>query len=311
MLRRDLRVEWFVSFLAVVDTGGFSAAAEVLHRSQSRVSTYVAALEREVGLPLFDRSTRPVRVTEAGQALAAHARAVLRELDLADAAMAAHRHGERGLVTIGSFPSPSAAFVPALIERISSASPGIEIVLVERSTLELDQAFAAGELDLYLRSTVPAPEPVPSGSRFLWSEPLVVAHPPEHPLAALPEPLSATAVAEYPVLVIGRKDTKECGVEASALFAAHGLDLTPVQAATQPQTLLAMVRAGLGVGVLNALAATICNTEGLSVRTLDTTEHRRRVAVYWDAERPMSPAARTVLAAVIAAKPPEGCDPAP
>ncbi|MFI7500737.1 LysR family transcriptional regulator [Streptomyces sp. NPDC049687] len=77
VLRSDVRLEWFVSFLAVVDTGSFGAAAEATHRSQPRVSMHVAALEREAGVALFDRRKRPVALTDAGAALAEHARRIV------------------------------------------------------------------------------------------------------------------------------------------------------------------------------------------------------------------------------------------
>lgn len=65
VLRIDVRLEWFVSSLAVVDTDGFGAAAETTHRSQLRVSMHVAALEREAGVTLCDRRERPVALTAA------------------------------------------------------------------------------------------------------------------------------------------------------------------------------------------------------------------------------------------------------
>ncbi|MCF2436179.1 LysR family transcriptional regulator [Streptomyces thinghirensis] len=112
-----------------------------MHRSQPRVSVHVAALERAAGVPLFDRDQRPVALTDAGAVLAEHAH---------DAAPAVRRGGPdgrapgaaRGIVTLGSFPSASAAFVPQLLERMARTRPAIKVVLVERPTLELDGALA-------------------------------------------------------------------------------------------------------------------------------------------------------------------------
>ncbi len=209
MLRPEVRLEWFVSFLGVVDTGSFSAAAEAVHRSQPRVSMHVAALEREAGVPLFDRSKRPVEPTEAGAVLAEHARAILRQLGSAEEAMASRRGTARGLVTLGSYPSASAAFVPGLLEHLARTRPAIKVVLVERSTLELDPALASGEIDLCLRPMAPpaAPSVV---SRLLWRESLSVVHPPDHPLAGLPDPLPVSAVVSYPLITIGRLGSPRC-----------------------------------------------------------------------------------------------------
>ena len=73
---QDPRVEldWLETFLAVVDRGGFAAASEAVHRSQSRVSAHIAALERDLGVRLIDRAHRPARLTAAGEVFARHAR---------------------------------------------------------------------------------------------------------------------------------------------------------------------------------------------------------------------------------------------
>lgn len=309
MLRPDVRLEWFVSFLAVVDTGSFGAAAEVTHRSQPRVSMHVGALEREAGVALFDRRKRPVELTEAGAAMAEHARAILRELDSAEAAMAARRGAAQGVVTLGSYPSASAAFVPFLLDRLARTSPDVEVVLVESSTLELDEALMSGRVDVCLRPMAPRPASKSLRYRALWREPLVVLHPPGHPLSALPEPLTVAQVSEYPLITIGRlRDPEAVGYESYKVFRERGLELEPVQATNQPQTLVALVRQNLGVGVTNALAAHISDTGGVSVRRLEGT-CGRRVAAYWDASRPLTPAARTLFRQLGAVPLPAGTEP--
>jgi len=309
MLKTDVRLEWFVSFLGVVDTGSFVAAAEATHRSQPRVSMHIAALEREVGLPLFDRRKRPVELTEAGAALALHARAILRELESAEAAMAPWRGGARGVVTLGCYPSASAAFVPHLLQDVARTSPEIKVVLVERATLELDHALTTGEVDICLRPMAPPPAQASVGGRPLWWEPLVVLHPPDHPLDALPDPLAITAVAQHPIITIGRLDNAHNSeFEVYRLFRQQGLELEPLQATNQPQTLVSLVRQGLGVGITNWLAVHIADAEGVRVRRLEGN-CGRRVAAYRDMSRPMHPAARSLLQRIVEARRPPGTRP--
>ncbi|MEV8565189.1 LysR family transcriptional regulator [Streptomyces sp. NPDC051322] len=294
MLRTDVRLDWLVSFLSVIDTGSFSAAAEVVHRSQPRVSMHVAALEREAGVPLFDRDRRPVCLTDAGAVLAEHARAILRQLSGAEAAMAAHRGAARGVVTLGSYPSASVAFVPQLLERMARTRPAIKVVLVERSTLELDAALASGEVDLCLRPMTPPPGPSVE-YRPLWREGLIVVHRPDHPLAALPEPLPVASVADYPLITIGRLGSPDAmGFETYRAFRERGFEPNAVQATNQPQTLISLVRSGLGIGVTNLLAVSTADTKGLVARKLDVP-CGRRVAVLWSGTNPLTPAARTLL----------------
>lgn len=305
MLRTDIRLEWFVSFLSVIDTGSFSAAAEVVHRSQPRVSMHVAALEREAGVPLFDRNRRPVALTDAGAVLADHARTILRQLADTEAAMAVHRGAARGVVTLGSYPSASVAFVPQLLERMARTRPAIKVVLVERSTLELDGALATGEIDMCLRPMTPPPGPSVE-YRPLWREDLIVVHRPDHPLAALPEPLPVTTVAGYPLITIGRLGSPTAmGFEMYRAFRERGFEPNAVQATNQPQTLISLVRSGLGIGVTNLLAVDTADARGVVARALDVP-CGRRVAVHWSGTTPLTPAARTLLREIEGSDVPRG-----
>lgn len=102
------RLGWLTSFLAVVDFGGFAAGAEATYRSQPRVSTHVAQLERHLGVVLIDRHERPVRLTEAGIAFLEHARAVVRSLETGTASVQAVLGMRRGQVRLGSWSTPVA-----------------------------------------------------------------------------------------------------------------------------------------------------------------------------------------------------------
>ena len=268
---------------------------------------HVASLEREAGVPLFDRSKRPVRLTEPGAVLAEHAREILRSLGCAEEAMASRRGSARGVVTLGSYPSASAAFVPRLLDHLASSRPAIKVVLLERSTLELDFAAASGEVDIYLRPMAP-----PAGSsiecRGLWKEPLCVVHPPRHPLSRLPDPLPVAAVAAHPLISIGRLNSPEAmGFETWKMFRDLGLEPDAVQATNQPQTLVSLVRHGLGVGVTNSLAVTTADTRDVLVRPLDS-RCGRRVGVHWDFTRALTPAARTLLREILVSPAPEGTE---
>ncbi len=309
MLKSNVRLEWFVSFLGVVDTGSFIGAAEATHRSQPRISMHVAALEREVGLPLLDRRKRPVEVTKAGATIATHARAVLRELELAEAELAPWRGGARGIVTLGCYPSVSAGFVPGLLQSVAESIPDVKVVLVERATLELDHDLTTGEVDICLRPMSPPPAAPSVVGQPLWREPMVVLHPPGHPLDDVPDPLPVSVIAAYPLITIGRLgDAQTAEFEANRLFKGLGYELDPLYATNQPQTLVSLVRQGLGVGLTNSLAVHIADSTGVRIRSIDT-ECGRRVAVYRDLSRPLHPAARSLLHKVTSMPRPEGTMP--
>ena len=82
-----VELDWLETYLAVVDRGGFTAASTQVHRSQSRVSAHIAALERELGVLLIDRTRRPATVTPAGRIFATHARDILADVRSARSAI--------------------------------------------------------------------------------------------------------------------------------------------------------------------------------------------------------------------------------
>ena len=118
--------------------------------SQSAVSQHVAALEREIGLPLFERGTRPIQLTDAGHALSRHAQGILARVDGAEqelAEIAGRRHGR---LRFGSFPTALATFVPAAFARFRTRHPEVRLTVVDDHLQRLVPRLEAGELDLAL-----------------------------------------------------------------------------------------------------------------------------------------------------------------
>src|SRR5699024_12299758 len=106
-----------------VDHGSFSEAARALHRSQSRVSTHVAALERALGGLLIDRTHRPIGPTELGTTFLPHARAVLEALERGVEAVDQHTGTLRGRAVIGCHPSVSAGFLAGVCAAVRAGHP--------------------------------------------------------------------------------------------------------------------------------------------------------------------------------------------
>jgi DNA-binding transcriptional LysR family regulator len=136
--------------VTIVETGGFTRAAERVHVAQPGVSAQIRLLERELGQALLDRSSRTVRLTDAGAAVLPHARAALRAIDdLRDAAdqMAGLL---RGRVRLGMVTSCGVPDMPALLERFHRVYPGIDISLVEDNSHALMDRLRDGTLDVAL-----------------------------------------------------------------------------------------------------------------------------------------------------------------
>src|SRR3954453_1405469 len=107
--------------------GSFSAAAEELYLSQSAVSQQVATLEREVGMPLLDRTSDGPRLTAAGETLLEHADAVIARLDEAERELSAIAGLDGGRLRLASFPSASATLVTRALSTFRSIHPGVEL----------------------------------------------------------------------------------------------------------------------------------------------------------------------------------------
>lgn len=135
-------------FHEVAERGSFSEAASALDYTQSVVSHHVAQLERELGLSLFERGRRPVRLTPAGERLEAHARDVLGAAAAAEEAMRALAGLDTGLVRMGAFLSACATFVPRAIGTFEERHPGVEVRLHQEEPPVATPRLIAGELDL-------------------------------------------------------------------------------------------------------------------------------------------------------------------
>ncbi|GAA1846230.1 LysR substrate-binding domain-containing protein [Pseudonocardia alni subsp. carboxydivorans] len=287
-----MQIEWIHAFLAVVDRGGFTAAAVHLYRSQGRISSHIASLERELGAQLFDRDQRPARLTAAGEALVTHARAMVEELDAGRAAMASVQGLIRGDVTLATYPSAGAAFVPEVLRRFSEDFPGIRVELVEQAVRGIDRALDQGPALLAVRPTLPPPRSTHSLShRLLWREPMCLVVPSGHRLAD--QETAALADLRGEQLVVSGHDLRY-DTEAFRLLTRESIEPRIRFLSDQPQILVGLVRSGLALGFTNRLAIDSVRTDGVAVVGVSPRVYRE-VGVYWAPALAGSPAASALL----------------
>jgi molybdate transport repressor ModE-like protein len=130
--------------------GSFSAAAESLNFTQSAISQHVAALERETGAQLVERSSRGVRLTDAGRALVAHADAILARIEQAEDELAAIAGLRGGRLRLVCFQSAGATLVPRAVAEFHERHPSVELGMIEAEPDEANLRLKAGEVDLAL-----------------------------------------------------------------------------------------------------------------------------------------------------------------
>jgi DNA-binding transcriptional LysR family regulator len=299
------RLDWIASFVAVAHEGGFSAAAKAQHRSQPRVSTHVGELERVLGVKLFDRGAHPPALTPEGRALLPHAEEIISRLSVFTEVAAETGGAVRGEVRVGMYPSAAAYLYPALVRRLHQDTPSVTTLLRERDTVTLERLLGNGEIDVAVRPMLPLARDERLSFRPLWREPLVAVVPHGHPWAREPE-LPLASVATTSLVTIGESDSGMRQFETDLAFAEAGVQPVIAFQTNQPQTLAALVRAGLGIGITNALAMTTANCDGVDLVPINGTNAERRVAVWWHTDRAESAATmlvRDVIASLPAPQP--------
>lgn len=177
------------AFHAVARTGSFSEAARELGYAQSVVSHHVAALEREFGLTLVNRGTRPVSITHAGERLLRHSEAALGAITAAEDEMRAIAGLEGGTLRVGAFLSAANSFVPAAVARFEAAHPDVEVRVEHLEEPEELRRLRSGDLDLAVVFRVRQPKDDRHRQRdegldeaHLADDPYRVVLPPRHPL---------------------------------------------------------------------------------------------------------------------------------
>ena len=195
------------AFALVLDLGSISAAASVLGYTQSAVSQQLAALEREVGTPLVDRSQRPLRPTPAGALLRPHVERVLAALGGAEAAVEDLRGGTPRL-RLAAFPSALSSFVPAAVRDLRRAHSQLVVRVLQLETDEAVERLRAGDADLAVVHHLPGvavPETAGLQRRRLLVDDLYVVLPEGHRLARRDAVSIADLEAEP--LILPRRDT--------------------------------------------------------------------------------------------------------
>jgi DNA-binding transcriptional LysR family regulator len=299
-------LDWLETFLAVVDRGGFTAASEQVHRSQSRVSAHIAALERQLGVRLLDRSRRPAIPTPAGEVFARHAREIVAGIGSARAAIGALRGLDERSLTLVTTPCVGAALFPQVLARVTAERPGLRVELAERSWHEVERRFVADGSALAVLPRLDPASATGLREHVLWCEPLKVVVPVGHELTR-GGAVTFDRLVRSPLLVC--RDYGDGNSEVLRALAGNGVVARPRVSADTPGTLASLVRAGVGVGVVNAVALGPLDLAGLVVLDLEVSFPSHVVAVYWNDVLLDTDAGRRLHRAVMDAPAPAGAVP--
>src|SRR3712207_2125829 len=239
----------------VAHRGSFSAAAEALSFTQSAVSQQIAALEREAGAVLVQRSARGVRLTEAGEAVVRHAGVILARLAEAEAELEAIAGLRGGRLRMAAFESAGATLMPLAIAAFRAKHPVVELSLSLLEPEESVPLLRTGELDIALTFDVREEPAAEDGIErtHLLEDPMYLVLPADHPQARNPAPhLSDLATDAW----IGGPTDCECNRLIYRACAAAGYDPRIAFKTDDYTAEQGIVAAGVGVSLIAALGLT-------------------------------------------------------
>jgi len=231
-------------FIAIHETGSFTKAAESLNLSQSAVSHSLQTLEGELGIALFDRSKREIRMTEAGAAFLPHAREALNQTRIIEQKALSLTQLESGTVKLGCFPSFTANLLPELLVGFQAKYPNIECIVLEGDYYDIANWVRNGVVDIGF-SIDPRSE---LSFDPLFDDSMLVVMSDSHPLKDRPT-IAVDGIAEEPYINVG-------GYEQllDLILQNTSIRLNVKYHLSNTYSILAIVRAGLGVTLLPSLA---------------------------------------------------------
>ncbi|GFE63191.1 LysR family transcriptional regulator [Litoreibacter roseus] len=271
-------------FVAVADHSAFGRAAQVLAVSQPSLSKQLATMEEELGVALFERTSRRVKLTSPGEKLLPRARVILQEVR----EFRAVARGAIGLfgdkLAIGVLPSIGAYFMPIANRRLHRLYPQLRLAVQEGSTVQLLEMLKEGRLDAVVGTPANDPDIV---SHTLFTETLWACAAPDDPLSAATTPITLSPLAERPLLSLSSEFRLSRIVERLAEQAGAYVSRDYQGASLDAVRQMAVMGAGVAVlPSLYALAEAVRDPEFV-VRRIDHPDAKHEIAFHWRRSSPL------------------------
>ncbi len=276
--------------VAVIEEASFTRAAARVHVAQPGVSAQIRQLERELGQPLLDRSTRTVRPTEAGAAVLPHARAALAAVAGIRAAVDDLAGLLRGHVSVGTVAAGGPIDLPGRLADFHQDYPGVEVTLTEDTSERLTGSLLAGRVDLAIIGLGDT-DPPGLAVEVITDRPLAAVMSSDHPLARR-QAVKLKELADHPIITL----PPGSGIRAilDAGFAAIGLRPRVAFEASAPAVVIRLAERGLGIAVLSAAEDYNPEPSRLVEVPIIQPQMRGRLVLAWRADPPPGPATRAL-----------------
>ncbi|MCR5879712.1 LysR family transcriptional regulator [Phenylobacterium sp. J367] len=258
-------------FVAVAEELHFGRAAARLNMTQPPLSRQIQVLERILDVALLERNSRSVRLTAAGRSFLPEAQRILRQTDIAVAVAKRADAGKIGTLRIGFTAATAYSYLPSLVMACQEALPDIGLVLNETVTRDQIEALVSGQIDIgLLRPPVSRSE---LSAVRVTAEPMVVALPEGHHLASH-EAIRPKDLQGESFIMYSSHDARYFHDLVVSVLEEHGVFPRHVQHMVQIHSILALVRAGVGLAVVPASAAAL-RYERVVFRPLATKRPRQ------------------------------------
>jgi DNA-binding transcriptional LysR family regulator len=231
------------TFIAIADAGGVARAAARLHLSQPATSRQIAALEADLGVPLFDRIGRRVQLTSEGEDLLRRSRHLLAEADLLSERARALKGGQSGILRVGATPQVIETMLANFLPHYRRSHPGVEVLLVEDGGVRLPGRLERGEVNL---AFIPAGDARFDG-RLLYPMHVLIVVAKNHRLSRR-SVVEIEDLADEPLLVLRRGFGSRAWFDAACEI-AHVRPRVVLESAA-PHTVMALAASGYGTAVV-------------------------------------------------------------
>lgn len=256
-----MEIDYIREFLILAETGNYLEAADKLFISQSTLTRHIQSVEKDLGVQLFDRTTRKVALNQFGSSFLPYAKELSRIQYEYTTAFYNALNGVSGTVTVGSVPVMAQYNITGLLARFRQQNPSFTIHVMEEDSLRLTELLRSGQCDFaFLRDNDDSDNEF---NTFLFAQDNLTAILPEHHPLAQCNSVRLEQLSEEPMLLIG-KDTfmyslcvNEChkaGFEPSVIFTGH-----------RAENIIDLVSKQMGVSLLMRKPAAYLAKSGISI----------------------------------------------
>ncbi len=276
----------YYTLIEAINNRNLSKTAEKLNYSQPAITQMIQSLEREYGFQLLIRKNNEVLPTREAEILLPYIRNIVYNEKSLDEQVKRINKLETGSIRIGTYNSAMMTFLPEMLGDYSDRHPGVEVIIIEGNRVELETALHTRTVDLAIISKFDFP-----GFEFvpLLEDEMVAAVPKGHPLAAK-ESITPQELFTYPLVAV----EKDSDRDLQAVCQIYNLTPNIKMRAKQESTLLKLIGANLGVGIVPSLYLPMVDDK-VEIRKFDSEYQKRIIGIATLSMSGLSPAAKDFI----------------